>query len=84
MSENHKNCVVFKLLWKFLYFISAVSGCVLIFAFASSAGVPVGTASSVVGIEVCSITTAIKNCMSFIEKDRKKDDKIAKLNKLIS
>ena len=84
MSENHKNCVVFKLLWKFLYFISAVSGCVLIFAFASSAGVPVGTASSVVGIEVCSITTGIKNCMSFIMKDRKKDDKIAKLNKLIS
>ena len=76
MSENHKNCVVFKLLWKFLYFISAVSGCVLIFAFASSAGVPVGTASSVVGIEVCSITTGIKNCKSFIEKDRKKDDKI--------
>lgn len=84
MSENHKNCVVFKLLWKFLYFISAVSGCVSIFAFVSSVGVPVGTASSVVGIEVCSITTGIKNCMSFIEKDRKKDDKIAKLNKLIS
>ena len=60
----------------FYIFISAVSSCVSIFAFASLVGVPVGTASSVVGIEGCSITTGINNCKSFIEKDRKKDDKV--------
>ena len=44
----------------FLIFISAVSGCALISAFLSLTGVPVGNASSEVGLKICTITAGIK------------------------
>ena len=44
----------------FLVFVFAVSGCVFISAFASLAVVPVGIASSAVGIRICAITAGIK------------------------
>ena len=59
MSEKHtKLCS--ELLRTFSYFVSTVSGCVLVSAFASLVGVPVGIASSVVGLKICTITAKIK------------------------
>ena len=44
----------------FLVFVSAVSGCVSISAFASLVGVPISIASSAVGLKMCAITAGIK------------------------
>ena len=50
MSEKHKKvCRGLNYSQHFLVFISAVSGCVLISAFASLVGVPVGIMSSAAG-----------------------------------
>ena len=65
----------------FLIFISAVSGCVSISVFTSLVGVPVGIASSAVGINICAITAEIKMYKSNIKKMRKKHNKIVLLAK---
>ena len=53
---------------QFLVFVSAVSGCLSKSAFASFVEVFVGTASSAVGLKICTITTAIKKYKSIIKK----------------
>ena len=60
----------------FLVFISVVSGCVSISAFASLVGVPIGITSSAVGMKICAITAGIKRYKSIINKKRKKYDEI--------
>ena len=53
MTENHKKlCRPLNYFVHFLIFIFAVSGYVLISAFASLTGVPVGVASSAVGLKI--------------------------------
>ena len=52
----------------FLVFVSAVSGCVSVSAFASWVGIPVGIVSSEVGIEICAVTAWIKKHKSVIKK----------------
>ena len=53
MKKDGKNIYLFIL-------DSTVTGCVSISAFASLTGIRVGIASSVVGIKMCGITSAIK------------------------
>ena len=56
MSEKHRKlCKALNYFEHFLNFISAVSGCVSIFAFASLVGVPIGIASSSVGLKICAL-----------------------------
>ena len=62
-------------------FISAVNGPVSISAFASLVNVPVGTASSAVGLKISGITAGIKKYISIIKKKRKRHDKIVLLAK---
>ena len=64
-----------------LILISAVSGCVSISAFASSADAFIGIVSSVTRLNICVITTGIKKCKSIIIKKKKKYDKISSLAK---
>ena len=64
-----------------LVLVSAVTGCVSIFAFASLVGVPVGITSSAVGIKTRAITAGIKKYKSNIRKKEKKHDKIVLLGK---
>ena len=67
MSKKHKK--VSRLLSyfeHFLVFISAVSGCVSISACASFVGLPVGIASSAVGLKVGALTAGIKKYKSII------------------
>ena len=65
----------------FLFFVSAVSGCVSISAFASFVGVPVGIASSAVGLKIFTIIAEIKTYNSIIKKKKMKHDKIVSLGK---
>ena len=51
----------------FLVFVSYVSGTVLISAFASLVGVPIGIASSVLGIKICATTEGIEKYKSIIK-----------------
>ena len=60
--------------------MSAGTGCVSIFVFASSACAPVRMASSVVGLKICAIAARIKKYMSIIKK-KKKHDQMAFLGK---
>ena len=61
--------------------ISTITGCVSISAFASLVGIPVGIASSTIGLKICVITAGIKKYKSIIKKKRKKHDKIVLLPK---
>ena len=56
--------------------ISAITGCcVSICAFASLVRIPIGIASSTIGLKICVIITAFKKYKSIIKKKRKKRDK---------
>ena len=83
LSEKHKK--VFSILnyfELFLVFVSAVSGCVSISAFALLVIVIVGIANSPVGLKIFAITAGIKKCKSIIKKNTKKLDKIVLLGKV--
>ena len=47
--------------------ISTITGCVSISAFASLVGIPVGIASSTIGLKICVITAGIKKGRSMIK-----------------
>ena len=71
MSNKHKNvCEELYHIEHFLILASAVTGCILISAFASLVGIPVGMKSSLVGLKICGITAAIKKYKSKIKKKR--------------
>ena len=61
--------------------VSTVTRCVLISAFALLVRVPVGIASSAVGIKICGIIAGNKKYKSIIKKKKKKHDKIVLLGK---
>ena len=65
-------CRVLKYFEHFLVFVSAVTGCVLIFVFASLVGVPVGIASSAVEIKTCAVIARIKKYKLVVKKKKKK------------
>ena len=74
MSEKYKEtCKYLNYVEHLITLASAVTGCVSISAFASYVCVPVGITSSVVGINICTITTGTKKY--------KKHDKIVLLGK---
>ena len=79
MSEKHKKT------WRYLNYVehllilvSTITDCVPISAFASLVAIPVGIASSVVGLNICAITKKYK---SIIKKKKKKHDEIVFLGK---
>ena len=58
--------------------VSAVSGCVLISAFALLVGIPIGITSCALRLKICVITAGIKNYKSIIKKKKRK-----KYNKMV-
>ena len=61
MSKKHtKRCRVLKYTDHSLIVISTITGCVSISAFASLAGVPIGTTSSAIRLKICAITPGFK------------------------
>ena len=80
MGEKHKKvCRALNYFEHFIIFVSAVSGCVSIFGFASLVGVSVFITSSAVEVKVWTITAGIKKYKLIIKKKRKKHGKIVLL-----
>ena len=73
MSEKPKEvCRTLNYFDKFLIFVSAVSGSVLISAFDWLVSFPVGTTISAVGLKMYAIITRIEKYKSIIKKKSKK------------
>ena len=71
MSEKHQIvCRVLNYIDHFLVFVPAVSGSVSVSAFVSLVVVPVGIASSAVGLKICSLTAGIKKIIKKTRKTR--------------
>ena len=64
-----------------LIITSKITGCVSIFAFPSLVCVPIGIASSAVGLKIFAVTTEIKKYKSIIKKKKKKYEEIVLLGK---
>ena len=61
MCEKFKNvCRVLNYFDYFLVFVSAISGCVSISVFVLLINVPLGNASSIVGLKIFALTAGIK------------------------
>ena len=58
--------------WTISFLPSAITGCILVFAFASLLGIPIVIASSAIGLKICAITTGIREYNSIIKKKKKK------------
>ena len=78
-KKYKKTCKHLNYVENLLILASAVTGCISISAFASLVCVPVGIASSAVGINICAITARIKNYKSIIKNKEKKRNKIVLL-----
>ena len=73
MSKKHKKvCRTLNCFERFLVFISPISGCVSIFAFASMIDIPVGITGSAVESKIYAIKAGIKKYKSIIKKKEKK------------
>ena len=76
MSKKHKKiCTTLNYVEGLLILTSADAGCVSISAFTSLFGIPIGIASSAVGLKVCAKNlgiAGIRKCKSIIKKKRKK------------
>ena len=87
-SKKHKKvCTTRNYIEHFLILASTITGCISISAFASLVGTPIGITISAIGLNICEITTGIKNYKSVIKKKKTKHDKIvflakSKLNKI--
>ena len=67
-SKRHKKvCATLNYIEHFLMLASTITGCVSISAFASLVGIPVGITSSAIGLEICAITSGIKNLKLIIK-----------------
>ena len=63
MSKRHKKvCTTLNYIEHFLILGSTIPGCVSISALASLFGIPIGIASSAIGLKICAITAGIKKC----------------------
>ena len=70
MSKKHKKvCTTLNYIEHFLILGSTITGCVSISAFASLVGIPIGIASSTIGLKICVITTGIKKYDSEKKKE---------------
>ena len=82
MSEKYKKtCKYLNYVEHILILVSTVTSCVSISAFVSLVCVPIGSASSAVGIKICAIIAGIEKHKSIIKKKKKKYEKIVLLGK---
>ena len=79
MRKKHKEvCRVLNYIDYLLIVISTITGCVSISAFVSLVGIPIGIASSTIGLKICVITADIKKSTN---KENKKKHEIILLAK---
>ena len=72
-TPNYIECI--------LILASTVNGPILISAFASMFGIPIGITSSVTGLKICAMAAGIEKYKSIIKKKQKKHNKILLLAK---
>ena len=83
MSKKHKNIWrILNYIQQFLILGSPITGYILITAFASLVGIPIGIASYAIGLKIYTIIAAIKKYKSIIKKKKKKQDKVVLLNQV--
>ena len=86
MSKKHGNvCATLNYTENFL--VSTFRIFISISAFTSLIAIPIGTASSAIGLKICALTAEIKKYKSIIKKKKKKHEKTvflakSKLNKI--
>ena len=74
ISRRQKNvCKTLNYIEHLLNLASVVTACVLISAFASLVGIPIGITSSVVEFKICVITAGIKKHKSITKKMKKNE-----------
>ena len=82
MSNKHgKVFTTLNYIEHFVILPSAAIGCISLCALASLLGIPIGIASSIIGLNMCAITAWIKKIKSIIKKKKKKHNKIVLLAK---
>ena len=82
ISKKHKNlCTILSYIEHFLILGSTINGCISVSAFAFLVDIPIGIASSAIGLKMCAIIEAIKNYKSIIKKKKNKNNKIVLLAK---
>ena len=81
IRKHKKGCTTLNYIEDFLILGSTITGCISISAFASLLGIPIGIASSTIGLKICAITAGIKKYKSIIKKKKKKHNKIVLLAK---
>ena len=81
MSKKHKKVsTTLYYIEHFFILDFIITECLSIFAFFSLLGVPIGIASSAMGLKICAITSGVKRHSSIIKK-KKKQEKIVLLAK---
>ena len=80
-KKNKKVGTTLNYIEHFLILASTINGCISISAFSSLIGIPIGIASSAIGLKICAIATGIRKYKSIIKKKKKKHDKIVLLSK---
>ena len=82
MSQKHKNVSpILNYIDHFLIFTSANTGCILISAFSSLIGIPLGITSSTAGFKICASAAGNRKHKPIMKKNKKKHDKIVLLAK---
>ena len=82
MSRKHeKVCTTLNCIEHFLVLASTITGCILVSAFASFLGIPIGITSSEIELKIYAEAAEIKEYKSIIKKKNKKHDKIVLLIK---
>ena len=78
-KKHKKICTTLYYIEHFLISASAITGCILIFAFTSLIYISTGITSCAVQLNLYAITAVIKSYMSTIKTKKKKHDKIVLL-----
>ena len=69
INKKHKKvCRVLNYIDHLLIVTSTITGCVFISVFASIVAIPIGIASSIIGLKICVISAGIKKYKSIIKK----------------
>ena len=81
VKKHKKVCLTLTYIEHFLILGSTNTGYISLSTYASLIGIPVGIASSAIGLKIYAITVAIKKYKSLIKKKKKKHDKTELLAK---
>ena len=73
MSRKHKKvCITVNYIEQLPILASTTTGCISTSVFASLLNIPIGIASSAIGLKFCAVAAGIKKYQSIIKKKRKK------------